>query len=304
MKLCDADNQPVMMPLSSRTIPIRKHVAAVLITSLFMLTSCSSNVDSHQPGSHGGLDDEASRHEAARQDAVQLRSRLHRYMSNHQWLARSREWDILEQGAATSASEMRLFYTRRIVFKSQRASGTDQAEPDYWNREHLWPRSYGLKGSPADRDLHNLVPADRTVNSSRGNKMFATAAMPHRECVLCRVSKQAWEPPDEIKGDIARALFYMDVRYEGETGLPADNGLPDLVLAEHADPARKQMGSLHTLLQWNCQDPVSAEERRRHEVVVAFQGNRNVFVDDPSLAAIVYQYNCPSSPLSIGMQFD
>lgn len=262
---------------------------------LLVLSACCSTDDSGQSHSPQDPREEARRQEEGKRQAAALRARLHRQMSNHQWLSRSKGWQILELGSASSASEMTLFYTRRTVLKSHRASGGNQAEPDYWNREHLWPRSYGLKGTPADRDLHNLVPADRTVNSSRGNKMFDVAMTPHKECSLCRVSRHFWEPPDEVKGDIARILFYMDVRYEGDTGSQADAELPDLVLAEQADPARKQMGPLTTLLAWHCADPVSPEERTRHEVVAAVQGNRNVFVDEPSLVEAVYQYNCRRS---------
>ena len=281
--------------MNRRSIALVTGISCVLAACLLIMTGCRSNPESRQGSSIGADREEVMKREHDEQLLAALRSRLHQQMSRHQWIPRSAEWEILEQGAATSASEMTLFYTRRTVLKSQRASGVNQAEPDYWNREHLWPRSYGLKGTPADRDLHNLVPADRTVNSSRGNKMFDLAATPHRECRLCRVSPEAWEPPDEVKGDIARILFYMDVRYEGDTGLQEDIGLPDLALAEDADATRKQMGPLQTLLDWNCSDPVSAEERKRHEVVAAIQGNRNVFVDEPLLAESVYQYNCETA---------
>ncbi len=266
----------------------------LLAVALLYLTACSSNPDASQDAP-SGVGTEAARQkdaELARQQADALRLHLHQKMAQQRWLPRSREWEVLAQSAASSRNEMTLFYTRRTVRQDQRASGADQAEPDYWNREHLWPRSFGLKATPADRDLHNLVPADRTVNSSRGNKMFGMATQPHRECSQCRVGPTTWEPPDEVKGDIARVLFYMDVRYEGDTGLPADAGLPDLVLAADADSAGNQLGPLPTLLDWHCADPVSSEERRRHEVIATVQGNRNVFVDSPSLAEIVYQHPC------------
>ncbi|MGQ7843256.1 endonuclease I family protein [Granulosicoccus sp. 3-233] len=293
MPLRDIKNKPVEWNAIQGTRQPFAPVVALFSVCLFVLSACCSNDNKGHPPSNETDRENAQDHAEDLRQAAALRARLHRQMSNHQWLARSRGWQILEQGAAISDKEMTLFYTRRTVLKSQRASGSDQAEPDYWNREHLWPRSYGLKGTAADRDLHNLVPTDRTVNSSRGNKVFDVAMTPHRECTLCRVDSHAWEPPDEVKGDIARILFYMDVRYEGDTGIETDAGLPDLTLTEVADPSRRQLGPLHTLLTWHCIDPVSPKEEARHEVVAAAQGNRNVFVDKPSLVEAVYLFDCP-----------
>lgn len=198
-------------------------------------------------------------------------------------------WGVLTEGARVSPGAMRLFYTRRLVDPATRASGAVANEADFWNREHLWPRSYGIDGTVAESDLHNLVPADRTVNSSRGNKWFDEATTPHHECTVCRVSGEAFTPAPEVQGDVARALFYMDLRYEGE-----DADVPDLVLGERPDPAAARMGRLSTLLAWHCADPVSAEERRRHEAAARAQGNRNVFVDEPALAEAVYGVGCPA----------
>ena len=92
----------------------------------------------------------------------------------------------------------------------------------------------------------------------------------------------------EAKGDVARAAFYMDVRYEGA----ADDTVPDLALGDEPDAGARRFGVLSTLVAWHCSDPVSAEEVRRHEVVAAAQGNRNVFVDEPRLAGKVYGFVC------------
>ena len=90
-----------------------------------------------------------------------------------------------------------------------------------WNREHLWPNSYGINGlGPAFSDLHNLRAEDWSVNSSRGTKFYAVSdhldahyRMPaHPEAPLASTDTDSWEPPAAVKGDIARALFYMTVR--------------------------------------------------------------------------------------------
>ena len=118
--------------------------------------------------------------------------------------------------------------------------------------------------------------------------MFGEATAPHHECRRCRVSSETWEPAPEVQGDVARIVFYMDVRYEGGAG----DGVPDLVLDERASSERSRFGGRSTLARWHCADPVSAEERRRHEVVADAQGNRNAFVDSPALAEQVFGFSC------------
>jgi len=195
-------------------------------------------------------------------------------------------WSSVANGARISADRIRLFYTRREISAAHRASGGNQGEADFWNREHVWPRSYGLKQSPAEDDLHNLVPTDRTVNSSRGNKVFGPGERTHRECHECRVSADVFEPPDEVKGDVARILFYMDVRYTGA------DGTTDLALGDVPNKQAGVFGPLPTLMAWHCEDPVSDEERRRHKAAATAQGNRNAFVDEPALAPRVFGFQC------------
>ena len=234
----------------------------------------------------GALEPEEPARTAA--DAAALRASLSAAMSDHAPLPYGDAWDVLAEGAEVSPGAIRLFYTRRIVPSDARASGADQAEGDYWNREHVWPRSYGLEDADAETDVHNLVPVDRTVNSSRGNKVFDEADTPHHECAVCRVSGEAWEPAPEVQGDVARIAFYMDVRYEG--GLTDD--VPDLSLSDDPAPDAARFGVLSTLIDWHCRDPVSGEEVRRHEVAARAQGNRNAFVDAPELAGEIYGFEC------------
>lgn len=129
-----------------------------------------------------------------------------------------------------------------------------------WNREHVYPQS--LLGESADNatvnkasDLHGLKPANPSENSSRGNLPFGTTG-------------GTYEPPDEVKGDIARIVFYMDVMYE------------DLHISA--------VGTLSQLLQWNIDDPVDDFERNRNEVIYSYQLNRNPFIDHPELANLIW----------------
>jgi serine protease len=180
-----------------------------------------------------------------------------------------------------------LIYTNRSQDRFSFESDDTSIEfNERWNREHLWPQSHGagLHDVPKT-DLHHIYPADRTVNSSRSNEDFGEVPETPANRVTDGPNNQAipgtfddqtfWEPRDEIKGDIARALFYMDIRYEGQ------NGEPDLVLIEGDSPdtdRQTELGDLAALLKWHTQDPVSVEETTRHAKVVEFQGNTNPFI--------------------------
>lgn len=101
--------------------------------------------------------------------------------------------------------------------------------------------------------------------------------MNHSEATECKYDSDSREPRDSVKGDIARMLFYMAVRYEG------DNGEIDLELNEKVNNNKDPyMGKLSVLLKWNEQDPVDDLERKRNEVIFTkYQHNRNPFIDHP-----------------------
>lgn len=165
-----------------------------------------------------------------------------------------------------------------------------------WNREHVWPNSYGLDSrQPAYSDLHNLHAEDANVNGARQNKYFdvsdtnsANYKFPaYPEAVWCSTDTDSWEPPEAVKGDVARSLFYMAVRYQGGT-----NGEPALFLTDattQLNTTTNLMARLTTLLAWHRADPVDAAERRRNDLVYQhYQRNRNPFVDRPEWAETAF----------------
>lgn len=169
--------------------------------------------------------------------------------------------------------------------------GTSQAKSTFgggandWNREHVWAQSHGNFGTSVGpgTDIHHLRPTDASVNSSRGNKDFDNGGTAHNECTECKFDGDSWEPPNRVKGDIARMLMYMAVRYEG-------NGEIDLELVNYTGTSGAFHGKLSTLLQWHAQDPVDAFEMRRNNVIYEkYQGNRNPFIDHPEYAAMIWQ---------------
>lgn len=171
------------------------------------------------------------------------------------------------------------------------------AQAGGWNREHCWPNSYGLDDRhPAYSDLFNLRAEDENVNSSRGNKLYDVSDTnhtsyrfpAHAEAPMCSTDFDSWEPPAHMKGDLARAMFYMDVRYEGDVASESE-----LVLTENIaviNSANAFMGRVGALLAWHYADPASDAERLRNErIYTLYQHNRNPFVDHPEWVGLVFR---------------
>ena len=221
-----------------------------------------------------------------------LKASLHAIISNHSefsYTASSTDvWDILKVTDRDTANpdNVILIYSGRSVNAAQEYNSAAG-----WSREHVWAKSRGDFGtSPGPgTDVHHLRPCDVSVNSTRNNRNFDN-------CVTCQdvvdngyntgskrdASLWTFEPPSEVKGDVARMIMYMAIRYEGGAGEP------DLELTSNLlDKSSKQplQANLATLLEWNRLDSVSDWERHRNDVIFSqFQGNRNPFIDHPELA--------------------
>lgn len=136
----------------------------------------------------------------------------------------------------------------------------------------------------AGTDVHHLRPEDISVNSARNNKDFDVGGSLYIDKsgpTECYSDADSFEPRNAVKGDVARMLFYMAVRYEG------DNGEPELELVDAVNtfdmntPGKGYHGKLSTLLQWHISDPVDSFEINRNNVVYKYQKNRNPFIDHP-----------------------
>ena len=170
-----------------------------------------------------------------------------------------------------------------------------------WEREHCWPKSFGVDDSgPDTSDLFNLRSCRRSVNASRGNRIYDQAApgspAPANcpECLYDSNGSQGeiWTPRPSEKGDLARAMFYMAVRYDGR-----DLATVDLELDDVTNVNIGLFGNLDTLLAWHQADPVSEVERRRNHLIYSqFQHNRNPFIDHPEMVAQVFE-SAPVSPV-------
>ncbi|RYC10449.1 endonuclease [Nocardioides zhouii] len=211
-----------------------------------------------------------------------LRTSLHDIIDNNTTLSYDAVWTALkdtDQDPNNTGNVIEL-YTGRSISKSSNGGSVGN-----WNREHVWAQSRGGFSTSAGpgTDLHHLRPEDVTVNGTRGNKDFDNGGTAVSGCTDCWTDTDSFEPRDAVKGDVARMLLYMAVRYEG------DEGFYDLELSTVSGSAVPRIGDLDILLQWNSADPVDAFEMRRNDRIHAqWQGNRNPFIDHPEWAAAIW----------------
>ena len=239
--------------------------------------------------------------------AEELKEALYQIISNHLVFpytsSATDTWDIIQQSDQdpTEHNNMILVYTGRSQDKGYRdGSGNysqyengNGTQSNSWNREHVWPKSHGFpdEDDNAYTDVHNLKPCDRSVNSSRGTKDFDFGGNQHNEASDCNTDSDSWEPPDYVKGDIARILFYMVIRYD--PGFDHNNNTFDLELVDYTTPNNNDpiLGKLSSLIQWHNDDPVDDFEINRNEIIFGFQENRNPFIDHPNLVNFLWGDN-------------
>lgn len=213
-----------------------------------------------------------------------LKSALHNIIDDHTEISYSAVWDALRKTDEdpNNSNNVILLYTGRSQGKFTNGTGIND-----WNREHVWAKSHGDFGTTmgAGTDIHHLRPTDVTVNSTRNNLDFDNGGKEHTEALGNYYDSDSWEPRDAVKGDVARMLFYMAVRYEGDVSDEPDLELNNLV----NNGSAPYHGKLSVLLQWHQQDPVDASERRRNEIIYSdYQHNRNPFIDHPEWVSAIW----------------
>jgi endonuclease I len=251
------------------------------VISLFFFTAISAQVPNGYYDSAKNLSDE------------NLKSALNQIIDNHTEYTYTSSsidvWDILKETDRdpNNAENVILIYSGISVNAAQEYNSANG-----WTREHIWAKSRGDFGTAigVGTDVHALRPLDNTTNSIRNNRSF-------NNCNTCEAVTDKWgnttgskkdandwsfEPRDAVKGDVARMMFYMAVRYEGL------DSYPNLELTEAMLPQSNKEpihGVLSTLLDWHRNDPVDAWEENRNDIIYnSYQGNRNPFLDFPELA--------------------
>ncbi|PIQ16549.1 MAG: endonuclease [Flavobacteriales bacterium CG18_big_fil_WC_8_21_14_2_50_32_9] len=147
-----------------------------------------------------------------------------------------------------------------------------------WNREHTYAKSLATPSmvttSPsAGTDAHHLRATDVQQNGNRGSKMFASGSGNAGSVGVY------WYPGDEWKGDVARMMMYMYLRYPTQC-LPTNVGVGISVASD--------ANMIDLFLQWNAEDTVSLYETNRNNILEGIQGNRNPFIDNPFLATLIW----------------
>lgn len=216
-----------------------------------------------------------------------LKAFLHNIIKDHRTYSYDDTADLLKQTDEDpdNPNNVILFYTGRSESKSAYSS-------QVWNKEHVWAKSHGDFGTkrPAGSDIHNLRPTDAQMNSTRGNKDFDEGGSKVNVnrgygpgSSFSYSDSDSFEPRAEVKGDVARILFYMATRYEGE------KGEPDLELNDRVNNGSAAYhGRISVLIRWHHEDPVDDFERNRNEVIYSYQGNRNPFIDYPEFADMIW----------------
>ncbi len=200
----------------------------------------------------------------------------------------------------TNSNNIILLYSGRSIAKKDNGSGSASTNQDFWNREHVWAKSHGFPDSSQRgyTDIHHLRPADVSMNTKRSDKDFGMGGDPVTEAPENSYTTNTWEPRDTVKGDVARMMFYMDVRYDVGT----DSTMPDLILVNQVGTPRRNskdgrggLGKFCTLLEWHTLDPVDNFEIERNSTIYEYQGNRNPFIDHPEWVDIIYADACSTA---------
>ena len=232
-----------------------------------------------------------------------LRDSLHDIIDDHQFNSYAYTIINVADEDPLNSDNVLVVYENYTYLKQSSAAAN-------YNREHTWPSSYGLPdGSYPYSDYHHLMASRVSYNSDRGSRPFdycdsceelwtadyngeggGTGVYPGYSNWRSSTDgpQGSWETWIGRRGDVARAMFYMDVRYEG------GGSEPDLVLTNDrdnivaGDTQVAYMGMLSVLLEWHVQDPPNDAEMLRNDVVAFYQDNRNPFVDHPEWVECIF----------------
>jgi endonuclease I len=247
---------------------------------------------------------------------VALRSSLHSIIDDHTKVSYTGIWAVIAQAEQDPMNSNNVLEIYKNASYAKATSGNN-----FYNREHSWPKSLGFPNDASTNfaysDGHHLMASDITYNSARGNKYYGNCNASCTEYPTQTNFNQGggsgvypghsnwtntslWQTWAKRKGDAARAMFYMDVRYEGGTNGNTGSAEPDLRLTDTASLITQSngnasvayMGLLSVLLQWHIDDPVDDREVLRNQIVFNAQGNRNPFIDHPEWVKCVYQNQC------------
>ncbi|MGB1269204.1 MAG: endonuclease [Flavobacteriaceae bacterium] len=188
-----------------------------------------------------------------------------------------------------------------VASGGQQDNGTlGNSECQLFNREHTFPRSWYGDGSnhPMKSDAFHVIPSDKYTNGQRGNLAYSevNTSLSHSSpgtafkgtSSISGPTGTVFEPADQYKGDIARGLLYVAVRYEDEiAGWETNDSDGDSMLDGTSNKVFEQW-AIDMLYSWHVNDPVSQKEIDRNNAIYNFQSNRNPFIDHPEYVAEIW----------------
>ncbi len=254
--------------------------------------------------------------------AATLRATLHEIIHDHTCFpyfgAGTNTWTILELADEDPLNSSRIL----DVYRNSTHTKVGMGNSNY-NREHTWPNSRGFPnnshgdGTPVCpyTDTHMLYLSDPGHNTARGNKPYGTCSSSCTELTTQAyngvgggsgsypgnsnwTNGSVFEVWHARRGDMARAMFYMDIRYEGGVHGVTSKPEPELRLTDDVKKLSTSkggiayMGLLSVLRDWHAADPPDELERLRNDSVFSFQGNRNPFIDVPEWVECIYGDVC------------
>lgn len=209
-----------------------------------------------------------------------LMTDTHSYKSSYN---NCRDWPIYTDG---NNGKINLLYSSVEVTQNEWAGSGSVG----WNREHVWPKSLGgFNTSGAGADLHHVRPSDYSINGKRSDNLYGNVTNGTQATGTSIVSGMSggtyangyFEPLDNVKGDVARICLYVYARYGGEIS--------------ECSNITNVFQSVDVLLDWCELDPVDEWEMGRNDVVGSIQGNRNVFIDYPEYAWLIFDEEIPDN---------
>jgi len=155
-----------------------------------------------------------------------------------------------------------------------------------WNREHTWPNSKGTGASKTEAlreaDIMMLRPTSVSENSGRGNNAYGQSSGFYNP-------NSASNGAYDLRGDVARIVLYVYTCWGGHSNSTYHNGALDYMWGSSGVIESKEV-----LLSWMEADPVDTWELGRNDSVESITGTRNVFVDYPELAFLLFNEDIPT----------
>ncbi|WP_298236694.1 endonuclease [uncultured Algibacter sp.] len=182
---------------------------------------------------------------------------------------------------------------------NQDTGGSVSGECEKYNREHTFPKSWfgDINNHPMQADAFHIIPSDKSVNALRANYAYGEVSTPSSTTgngsklgtsSISGPTALVFEPIDIYKGDIARGLFYVAVRYQDEIASWELNNSNGNSMLDGSSFKVFEQWALDMLYDWHINDPVSDKERDRNEEIFKHQNNRNPFIDSPEYVLSIW----------------